>query len=106
MISVITVIMGIVAFILTQHRVGKINTKDSTAEIERIKSDMRHHLERFAKEEQNIDDNRMAIERITVSSGEIRRRLDSIDALKIDATLAGIKTDLKHIRTLLEKNRP
>ena len=103
-ISALSFVMVIVTFILTQSRISKTNTKESTEDIVKIKKDMEHYSARFAREEKTIDENKLAIERLNEVNRNVLRRLDSIDALKIDANLAGIQAELKHIRALLECN--
>ena len=100
--SALSVLIAATALITTLIRLSKANTKDSSAEIENIKVRLKQQEKRFEREEKNIDDNRMAIERIEEMNRNINRRLDAIDALKLDAKLAEMQTDLKHIRALIE----
>lgn len=59
---------------------------------------------RMDASEKIVNDNKLSIERREEAMRDIYRRLNTIDDLKIEATLAEIKTELNHIRALLEKN--
>jgi len=58
---------------------------------------------RIDRIEKTTEANKIAIERRNEEMLGIHRRINALDELKIDAELAGIKTELKHIRALLEK---
>ena len=102
-ISVLSLVIAALSFIFTQHRFSKTNTKDASAELSDMKARLRNLETRVEHGEKTTDDNKIRIERRNEEMRDIHRRLNAIDELKIDAELAGIKTELKHIRVLLEK---
>ena len=102
-VSVVSLLIAALSFLLTQLRLRKADTKDSSAEIENLKVRLKSQEETGKREQKTIDENTLAIERHGQELRSVNRRLDAIDALKIDANLAGIQTELKHIRALLEK---
>ena len=60
---------------------------------------------RMAGNEKKIDDNNVSIERRNEEMRDVHRRLNKIDDLRIEANLAEIKTELSHIRKLIEGGR-
>jgi len=67
-----------------------------------IRTEVKYLKEKNIKLEKVVDSNRIAIERRNEEMISIHKRLDKIDDLKLEARLAEIKTELQHIRDLLE----
>ena len=101
--SIAAILISSITLILTQRRLNKTDTVDSTEEITKLKLHCDGMIERMSRCEKSNEDNKISIERRNEEMKWIHKHIVAIDALKLDAELALIKTDLKHIRALLEK---
>jgi len=100
--SLISSIFSIIGFVLTQKRLSKTDTQTDAATIAKLVITQGNQGDSIAHMRADIENHTIAIAKRDTEMDGVHKQLGELGKLKIEANFTEVKTELRHIRELLE----